>query len=74
MHPHDKKWVDEQLAMLPARMRRSALDKYEAVYAETLAKNANSIAAEGMARREANSRLMEYVHRASRMHEKMRWA
>ena len=61
MHDHDKKWVDEQLALLPSPMRAKILDKYEMVYKEIVLANAGKIEAEGLARREANTRLRECV-------------
>jgi hypothetical protein len=58
MHPHDRKWVDEQLTRLPPDLRKAALEKYQRVYAQTLEQN-------GMteARREANTRLRHYIAR-----------
>ena len=61
MHPHDHKWVQEQLALLPSQMRDQVLKKYEAVYLQVVSDNAGKIAAEGLARREANTRLKECV-------------
>lgn len=61
MHPHDSKWVQEQLALLPSQMRDKVLEKYEAVYSHVASENAGKIAAEGLARREANTRLRECV-------------
>lgn len=63
MHDHDKKWVDEQLLLLPDPMRAKILQKYEAAYASVIAQNEGKIAAEGLARREANTRLRECVLR-----------
>lgn len=61
MHDHDKKWVEEQLLLLPNPMREKVLAKYEKVYADICAENAGKIEAEGLARREANTRLRECV-------------
>ena len=61
MHQHDTKWVQEQLALLPSQMRDKVLEKYEAVYLQVVSDNAGKIAAEGLARREANTRLRECV-------------
>ena len=61
MHDHDKKWVDEQLLLLPDPMRAKILAKYEAAYASVIAQNKGKIEAEGLARREANTRLRECV-------------
>jgi len=61
MHDHDKKWIDEQLALLPNPMRAKILDKYEQVYADVCHANQGKIEAEGLARREANTRLRECV-------------
>lgn len=62
MHDHDVKWVSEQLNLLPASMQSKVREKYEAVYAEVMAKNPG-VRAEGFARREANTRLLECVER-----------
>jgi len=61
MHSHDTKWVQEQLALMPSQMRDQVLKKYEAVYSQVVSENAGKIAAEGLARREANTRLRECV-------------
>ena len=61
MHPHDEKWVAEQLLLLPDPMRSNVMDKYEAVYASVIAQNEGKIESEGLARREANTRLRECV-------------
>ena len=61
MHEHDKKWVNEQLLLLPDPMRAKILAKYESAYASVIAQNEGNIAAEGLARREANTRLRECV-------------
>lgn len=61
MHDHDKKWVDEQLLLLPDPMRDKILAKYESVYASVVAQNEGKIESEGLARREANTRLRECV-------------
>jgi hypothetical protein len=61
MHDHDKKWVDEQLLLLPDPMRAKILAKYESAYASVIAQNEGKIDAEGLARRDANTRLRECV-------------
>lgn len=63
MHDHDRKWVDEQLLLLPNPMRAKILEKYELVYKEIVLANAGKIDAEGLARREANTRLRECVEK-----------
>jgi len=63
MHPHDAKWISEQLELLPDSMRAKVRDKYQAVYADVIARNEGSVRAEGFARREANTRLLECVER-----------
>ena len=62
-HPHDNKWVEEQLMLLPAPMRAAVARKYSKAYLDTLETNRSQIAAEGLARREANTRLRECVGR-----------
>ena len=61
MHPHDAKWISEQLELLPDSMRAKVRDKYQAVYADVIARNEGSVRAEGFARREANMRRLECV-------------
>jgi hypothetical protein len=60
-HPHDRRWIQEQLKRLPHHLRGRALDGYDRVHRETLAANAGHVDAEGFARREANKRLREYI-------------
>lgn len=62
-HPHDEKWIAEQLALLPAPMRDNIKAKYSLCYESKMAENAGQIAAEGLARREANTRLRAAVDR-----------
>lgn len=62
-HPHDTKWISEQLALLPAPMRDKIASKYSTLYESILHENAGKIEAEGLARREANTRLRECVDR-----------
>lgn len=62
-HPHDTKWISEQLALLPAPMREKITGKYSALYELTLHENSGKIDAEGLARRLANTRLRECVDR-----------
>ena len=66
MHDHDRKWVEEQLNMLPNPMRAKILAKYEQVYQNIVLANAGKIEAEGLARREANTRLRECVDKYGR--------
>jgi len=62
-HPHDEKWIAEQIALLPAPMREKILGKYSHCYESKVAENAGKVASEGIARREANTRLRECVDR-----------
>ena len=62
MHPHDKKWVDDQLRLLPFNLRARAIENYKRVFNEEL-KNNTGISRENMARREANTRLRIYVEK-----------
>jgi hypothetical protein len=61
MHPHDEKWVTEQLQLLPHSMRGGVMAKYALVHTEVLARFSGKICAESEARREANTRLREYI-------------
>ena len=74
MHPHDSKWVSEQIAQLPPQMREKTRARYSAVYAQVLTENVGNIAAEGLARRHANTRLMEFVHAVARQKKPMAWS
>ena len=62
-HPHDEKWIAEQLALLPAPMRYKIMDRYSEAYQAVLLQHEGEIAAEGLARRAANTRLRECVDR-----------
>lgn len=62
-HPHDEKWIAEQLALLPAPMRENIKAKYSHCYESKIAENAGKVASEGIARREANTRLRGAVDR-----------
>jgi hypothetical protein len=50
-HPHDLKWIKEQLQALPPTLRIYAAQKYS----EAFAKSQN--------RRECNTRLREYIEK-----------
>jgi hypothetical protein len=62
-HPHDQKWIDEQLGLLPSPMRNKIADKYSQTYQGIIDAHAGEIAAESLARREANTRLRLCVER-----------
>lgn len=61
MHDHDAKWVNEQLEALPYQMRAKVMERYSEAYKAVISANVGFIGAEGLARREANTRLREYV-------------
>lgn len=58
-HPHDLKWVNEQLAQLPAALRYPTAKKYSDLY-----ESATS-------RRECNTRLREYVDKINANRKEM---
>src|SRR5574343_742852 len=63
-HQDDAKWIAEQLGRIPSAMRKGVCDKYSAAYrAAYEAQGAAAVFAEGPARREANTRLREFVAR-----------
>jgi len=62
-HPHDSKWIIEQLAKLPAHFRAVAIKAYSNVYLEVYNATEKPHQKHGEARREANTRLREYVER-----------
>ena len=63
-HPDDTRWITEQLMQLPSHMRQGVCDKYSAAYrAAYEAQGTAAVFAEGPARREANTRLREFVAR-----------
>lgn len=63
-HPDDTGWIHEQLAQLPSGMRMAACDRYSSVYERVHAQHAPAVFADCRARREANTRLREFVSRA----------
>lgn len=60
-HPHDKKWLVEQISSLPVAYRSMASQGYEAVYRDEMAAGGLPHRVENRARFAANSRLMNYV-------------
>lgn len=68
MHPDDKKWVTEQLKLLPTPLlRQQTLNKYNEVFQE--AHNAEPLThrKDGKARSAANNRLREYVGKVKQL-------
>lgn len=65
-HPHDKKWIAQQLNRLPLEKREPTFNSYTAVFAETYAANKGKISQVNAARLEANSRLRKYVEKITR--------
>lgn len=61
MHPHDESWVNEQINKLPLHLRPKILAKYQAVFDEAHAKEEKVHRKDCLARREANSRLRQFV-------------
>lgn len=62
MHPHDRTWVEAQLAKLPVSLREHAREQHSKVYREGLEIGLH----EGTARREANTRLREYIKKVQK--------
>lgn len=60
-HPHDRKWIEEQINRLPERLWRKATQEYDRVFRETYQNEPLERLKEGNARREANTRLRRYV-------------
>lgn len=60
-HPDDKKWVNQQISMLPLQYRQTAIEGYSKTYGHP-----KNLFEEAERRREANTRLREYVERVSK--------
>lgn len=60
-HIGDKKWIEDKIMTLPFSLRKIAVQKYSAVFKAEFERTNN----EGMARREANSRLRAFVERVN---------
>lgn len=59
--PHDTKWIAEQLARLNPAVRDKVSRRYSDVYATTYDDSVVSYQKDGLSRREANTRLREFV-------------
>lgn len=62
-HPHDKKWIREQLRKLPPSAWSAALRGYEKVFSESYDSEPLEHKKENKARFSANFRLREYVEK-----------
>ena len=62
-HPHDKKWIDEQLQRLNPQLRDSICNKYSDAYEKEINVNIKALCPEGDARFKANTRLRVFVNR-----------
>jgi len=66
-HPHDARWLRDQLAQIPASMRARVAQKYADRYSDIVSTERASgqprrmIAAESTARRECNERLRLFI-------------
>lgn len=60
-HPHDRKWIIQQLARLPEKHRQTAMKGYDKVFREVYDATPLPHQKEGEARRAANTRLRRYV-------------
>lgn len=61
MHEHDKKWCMAQFDMLPPELKQQAMQAYQRVYQDAYNAEPCEIRKEGKARREANTRLRQFV-------------
>ena len=62
-HPDDQKWIEEQLKKLPTIALHRAIEGYEKVFAESYDNEPITYKKENKARRDANTRLREYVEK-----------
>ena len=62
-HPDDQKWIEEQLKKLPLFALRRAIDGYDKVFSESYDNEPIAYKKENKARRDANTRLREYVEK-----------
>lgn len=62
-HPHDSKWIAEQLIKLPPDYREHATKAYSDVYERVYSSVPLRHQKHGEARREANTRLRKYIER-----------
>ena len=62
-YPDDGKWIKEQLAMLAPSLRNKVILRYTEVYNETHTSTRGGHEKDGEARREANTRLREFVEK-----------
>lgn len=60
-HPHDKKWIEDQINKLPERLWNTTMLNYKRVYREAYANEPVELLKENAARKEANTRLRRYV-------------
>ena len=65
-HPHDKKWIYEELQKIPAVMRKGAIKKYSHAYRTAHDEHPYEISKDGAARREANTRLRMFIDKITR--------
>lgn len=62
-HPHDSKWISEQVAILPPSLRVGACEAYSSVFTEAFEAEPVDHKRSNAARFCANTRLREYVDR-----------
>lgn len=60
-HKDDKKWIIQQLARLPDKHKKTAMQGYDKVFREVYDATPLAHQKEGEARRAANTRLRRYV-------------
>ena len=62
-HKDDQKWIEEQLKKLPPFALRRAIEGYDKVFSESYDNEPIAYKKENKARRDANTRLREYVEK-----------
>jgi hypothetical protein len=65
--PHDKKWIEEKLAILNIVERARVCAAYSHVYLTTLEAEPSEIKKENAARRAANERLRVFIDKKTRV-------
>lgn len=64
-HPHDTKWISDQLSKASSAAREKAVEGYETVYRSALDDEPVEHKKENAARREANTRLRVFIEKIS---------
>ena len=62
-HPDDAQYIDGKLSMIGIEERGKLCSAYAKCYRDTYASEPNEVRKDGKARREANTRLREYINK-----------